>query len=238
MSNLALPMKNLLILLILSYLTIATIQAQSNDVIRVKSGEKMLEKDKYLYDQFKMGTVHYRTGNSPTARLNYNLMLREMQFLAPAGDTMSLADEQTIRQISLNGDTYMYDQKNSLLKVLGTYGSAGLALEQYLKVANVDKEGGYGMSSGASSIKTYSSYPTGNGSTAKLEMKGDVVFSRQQIYYFINQNNLTFPASRKSILKMFPKQKSAVEKYLDEHPVQFNQEEDLRALLEFCAGLK
>ena len=94
------------------------------------------------------------------------------------------------------------------------------------------------MSSGASSIKTYSSYPTCNGSTAQLEMKGDVVFSRQQIYYFINQNNLTFPASRKSILKLFPKQKSAVEKYLDEHPVQFNQEEDLRALLEFCAGLK
>ena len=70
-------MKNFLTLLILSYLTIATIQAQSNDVIRVKSGEKMQEKDKYLYDQFKMGTVHYRTGNSPTARLNYKMCIRD-----------------------------------------------------------------------------------------------------------------------------------------------------------------
>lgn len=231
-------MKKLLILFIINYLVISTIQAQSNDIIRVKSGQRMQEKEKYLYDQFKTGTVRYRNGNSPTARLNYNLMLREMQFLTPAGDTMSLADEPTIQQINLSGDSYIYDQKNTVLKVLGTYGSATLALEQSLKVANVDKEGGYGMSSGASSIRTYNSYPTGNGSTAKLEMKGDVVFSRQQIYFFINQNNLAFPTSRKSLLKMFPKQKSAVERYLDEHPVQFNAVEDLQRVLEFCAGLK
>lgn len=225
-------------LFIINYLVISTIQAQSNDIIRVKSGQRMQEKEKYLYDQFKTGTVRYRNGNSPTARLNYNLMLREMQFLTPAGDTMSLADEPTIQQIDLSGDSYIYDQKNTVLKVLGTYGSATLALEQSLKVANVDKEGGYGMSSGASSIRTYNSYPTGNGSTAKLEMKGDVVFSRQQIYFFINQNNLAFPTSRKSLLKMFPKQKPAVERYLDEHPVQFNAVEDLQRVLEFCAGLK
>lgn len=231
-------MKNLFTLFVISHFTIATIQAQSNEAIRVKSGEKMQQKDKYLFEQFKTGTVRYRNGNAPTARLNFNLMLREMQFLAATGDTMSLADEQTIRQIDLAGDAYIYDQKNNVLKVLGTYGPAGLALEQSLKVANVDKVGGYGMSSGASSIRTYNSLPTGNGSTAKLEIKGDVVFSRQQIHYFINQNNLAFPASRKSILKLFPKQKSAVERYLAEHSVQFNQEEDLRELLEFCAGLK
>lgn len=231
-------MKRFLILLVISPFAVFTIQAQSSEVIRVKSGQKMQEKDKYLYDQFKTGTVHYRNGNSPTARLNYNLMLREMQFLTPVKDTMSLADEQTIRQIDLGGDAYIYDQKNTLLKVVGTYGTASLALEQSLKVANVDKEGGYGMSSGASSIRTYNSYPTGNGSTAKLEMKGDVVFSRQQTYFFINQNNLAFPTSRKSLLKLFPKQKSAIEKYLDEHPVQFNVVEDLQRVLEFCAGLK
>ena len=231
-------MKKLLILLVISHLLSAAVHAQSSEVIRVKSGEKMQEKDKYLYDQFKTGTVHYRNGNSPTARLNFNLMLREMQFLTPAKDTMSLADEQTIRQIDLGGDAYIYDQKNNVLKLLGTYGSAGLALEQSLKVANVDKEGGYGMSSGASSIRTYNSYPAGNGSTSKLEIKGDVVFSRQQIYYFINQNSLVFPATRKSILKLFPKQKSAIEKYLDEHPVQFSQEEELSRLLEFSTGMK
>ena len=147
-------MKRFLILLVISPFAICTIQAQPNEVIRVKSGQKMQEKDKYLYDQFKTGTVRYRNGNSPTARLNFNLMLREMQFLTPAKDTMSLADEQTIRQIDLGGDAYIYDQKNNVLKLLGTYGLAGLALEQSLKVANVGKEGGYGMASGASSIRT------------------------------------------------------------------------------------
>jgi hypothetical protein len=231
-------MKNLFTLFISSYFTIAIALAQPSEVIRVKSGEKMQEKDKYLYDQFKTGTVYYRLGNAPTARLNYNLLLREMQFLTPAGDTMSLAEEQTIQQIKLNNEVFIYGQNKNLLKLLGTYGSASLAVEHSLKIANVDKEGGYGVSSGASSIRTYNSYPTGNGSTAKLEIKGDVVFSRQQIYYFVNQNNLAFPTSRKSLLKLFPKQKSAVEKYLADHSFQFNQEADLREVLEFCAGLQ
>lgn len=231
-------MRNLFTLFVFSHFTIATIQAQSSEVIRVKSGEKMQEKDKYFYDQFKTGTVHYRIGNAPTARLNYNMLLREMQFLTPAGDTMSLAEEQTIQQIKLNNDVFIYGQNKNLLKLLGTYGSASLAVEHSLKIANVDKEGGYGMSSGASSIRTYNSYPPGNGSTAKLEIKGDVVFSQQRIYFFINQNNLAFPASRKSLLKLFPKQKSAVEKYLDEHPIQFNEAEELQRVLEFCAGLQ
>lgn len=231
-------MKKPLALFIISVLTTLSVQAQPDGAIRVKSGETLRVKDKYLYDQFKTGTVHYRNGNSPTARLNYNLLLREMQFLTPAGDTMSMAEEQTVRQIDLNNDVFVYDQKSSLLKLLGMFGPVSLAMEQSLKVANVDKVGGYGMSSGVSSIRTYNSYPTGNGSTMKLEQKGDVVFSYQQIYFFINQNNLAFPASRKSVLKMFPKHKAAVEEYLEEHPVQFNETEDLRRLLEFCAELK
>ncbi len=213
--------------------------AQMGETIRVKTGEKLPTREKYLYPEFSSGTVFYRDGRPPgSARLNFNLLEREMQFLTPTGDTLALAEEQTIRQIKLRDEAYMYDQNGNILTLLGSYGDVTLAVDHSLKIANVDKEGGYGISSGASSIRTYNSYPTGTGSTAKLEQKGDVVFSHQRVLMLINKNNLAFPASRKSVLKMYPKQKSAIEDYLREHSVQFNDAEDLKKLLEHSERLK
>lgn len=213
--------------------------AQLGETIRVKTGEKLPAREKYLYPEFSLGTVSYRDGRPPgSARLNYNLLEREMQFLTATSDTLALAEEQTIRQIKLRDEVYIYDQNGNILTQLGTYGDVALAVDHSLKIANVDKEGGYGMSSGASSIRTYNSYPTGTGATAKLEQKGDIVFSHQRVLMLINKNNLAFPASRKSVLKMYPKQKSVIDDYVREQSVQFNDAGELKKLLEFCENLK
>lgn len=213
--------------------------AQFGETIRVKTGEKLPTREKYLYPEFSQGTVFYRDGRAPgSARLNFNLLEREIQFLTPRGDTLALAEEQTIRQIKLRDEAYVYDQNGNILTLLGSYGDVALAVDHSLKIANVDKEGGYGMSSGASSIRTYSSYPTGTGATARLEQKGDVVFSHQRVLVLINKNNLAFPASRKSILKMYPRQKSAIDDYVREHSVQFNDPDELKRLLEYAESLK
>lgn len=213
--------------------------AQLGETARVKTGEKLPTREKYLYPEFSLGTVIYHDGRPPgSARLNYNLLEREMQFLTTRGDTMALAEEQTIRQIKLRDEVYVYDQNGNVLTLLGNYGSTSVAMDHSLKIANVDKEGAYGMSSGASSIRTYNSYPTGTGATAKLEQKGDVVFSHQRVLMLISKNNLAFPASRKSVSKLYPKQKSAIEDYLREHSVQFNDAEELKKLLEYCENLK
>lgn len=209
--------------------------AQPSEVIRIKTGEQIPVHEKYLYRQFAPGTVYLRNGQTPTVRLNNHLMLNEIQFIAPAGDTLTLAQLHTISKVVLNGDTFVFDQNSMPLRVLHEYEVVKLAVNQSLQVANVDKEGAYGQSSGLSSITAYSSYPVPGGAIAKLEMKGDVVYSQLRSYYLINQNGLSFPASRKSILKLFPRQKSAINDYLQKTPVQFNSPDDLRRLLEFCS---
>jgi hypothetical protein len=208
--------------------------AQPSETIRIKTGEQVPVLHKYLYQQFSPGTVALRNGQKPTVRLNYHMMLREIQFIAPAGDTLTLANLHTISHILLNGDMFVFDQNNLALKVLGEYGLARLAVNPSLQVANVDKEGAYGQSSGLSSISSYSSYPTGNGSIAKLELKGDVVYSQRRNYFLINQSGLSFPANRKSVLKLYPRQKAAINEYLRGQPAQLNNPEELRKLLEFC----
>lgn len=231
-------MKKALLFLSVCSLSAGATMGQTSETIRVKSGEKFPNAEKYRYAKFTPGVVEYHNGRVPSqAMLNYNMLLREMQFLVNNRDTMSIADAPAIQRIRIQDDEFVYDQNGLLLTVLGHYGPVTLAVDHSLKLANVDKMGGYGMSSGASAIKTYNSYPTSAGASAKLEQKGDVVYSHQRVLMFINQNNLVFPASRKSILKMYSKKKSEIETYLKENPVQFGDLNEVKRLLEYGQSL-
>lgn len=212
--------------------------AVRSESIRVESDEQLPSHARYLYPQFSQGTVHLRNGQTATARLNYQLQLREIQFLNPKGDTLTLANTGTVRRIELNKDTFVYDQNGQALQVLGDYGPVALAQHHSLQVANVEKEVAFRQSSSLSSVTNYSTYPTATGSIAQLEMKGDVVYSRRRVLYLINQNGLAAPPSRKAVLKLFSGHKTEIDRYLRDQPVQFNLAEDLQRLLEFCAGLK
>lgn len=233
-------MKKVCLIVIVFVLGGVDVLGQSREVIRVRdngTSSSLPARYKYQFEQFGKGTVHYWNGKAATARLNYNLLLREMQFLSPTGDTLTLDQEQTIRKVEVNDAVFVYDPKAGFLKIMGEYGSTRLALSQSLQVAGVDKQGGYGQSSGVSSIKTYSSISNSNSSISPLEIKGDVVYSHKQTFFLVDQNNLVYPVSRRTILKIYSKHKSAVETYLHEQTIRFNEPEDLQRLLEFCKVL-
>lgn len=232
-------MRKLLMLFVCS-LPLGGLCAQSRSTIRVKAEEgpqaNLSNKDKYLYEQFKPGTVHYRNGQTPTARLNYNLLLREMQFVSLRGDTLTLDQEHTIRQVSLQGDTFVFDSKNGFLKIVGDTQPVRLAVAQSLQVAGVDKQGGYGKSSGVSSIKAISTFSDNNSSISRLNMKGDVVYSLKKMCFFLDQNEQAFPATKKNLFKLFPK-KQELDAYLQENHIQFDNPADLQKLLAYCQSL-
>lgn len=179
--------------------------AQSDDNIQVKSGEQLTPAQAYLYPQFAMGTVYLRNGQTPTARLNYQLQLREIQFIDPKGDTLTLANVHTVQRIGLNKEMFVFDQNSLALKVLGEYGPVKLVQHHSLQIINVDKEVGFGQSSSLSSVNTYSSHPTATGSPAKLEIKGDMLYSHKKLLYLINQNGLSVVPTRKAVLRGFPR---------------------------------
>ncbi|TDB62285.1 hypothetical protein [Arundinibacter roseus] len=218
------------------------LQAQDRkETMRVKDGGKtdnqLFTQFKYTYDQFSDGIVRYRNGRAPVAKLNYNMLLQEMQFLSPSGDTLSLDQEYSIHAISIQNDTYVYNGKKGFLKILSNEHTVQLAVDNSLQVANVDKIGAYGQSSGVSSIKTFTSFSNGNSSISKLNIGGDVVYSVKRAFFLVDQNDLIFPATKKNFLRLFPNHKEAIADYLKQNQVQFTEEEDLQRLMKFCVGL-
>ena len=215
---------------------------QAPSSFRVKAGEDAAKvipaQYKYRYPAFQEGKVAYLNGSFAPAKFNYNFLLGEMQFIDPQGDTLAIVGEPTLYAVLIGEDTYLYNQENDFLEVVADYNTLKLGKIQTLEVAGTEKEGAYNQSSGASSIRNKSTYAGSNGQAFKLVQKGDVIFSDNVYYFLIDQRNQFIKVNKPNLLKAFPKHRKAISEYLKEHSPDLNKEEELKALLRFCAGLE
>ena len=200
----------------------------------VKSGENintgLPDTVKFHYPTFTQGSVFFRNGTQSNASLNYNLLTGEMQFIAPAGDTLALSNEVTIRYIAIGADSFFYD-KTFVQLITGNSG-AKLAKKELLGVSDLKKAGGYDQVSSTSAITTMSSVFI-NGQAANLTANQDLVILKQTTYYIGNVYNHFLPASKKNVFRLFGKKQKALEQYLKENKCNFNNEKDLKSLVAF-----
>lgn len=227
--------------LLVAILTSTSLFAQENQTFRVKANSDLSKslpvKDRYLYPQFRDGTVTFFNGTTANAKLNYNLMLGEIQFVGVARDTLSLANEQTIKQIQIGEQVFYYDVTNGYVASLATYAPVQLVAKTMFRVGAVEKMAGMGKSSGTSSIKEVNTLSTGNSSMQRLASQGDVVLSKERIYFLMDANNRFYKANKSGFLKLFSKNKKAIESYLEEQKIDFQNVEDLKKALAHCVQL-
>jgi hypothetical protein len=230
-----------LFLFILYVTTLLDSMAQEATIVRVKAGEdpqKVIPfTEKYRFSEFRQGTLSFINGTTSVARFNYNVLLEEMQFIDQKGDTLSLTDDYRLQQVAIGQEIFYYSYPKVYLEVIATYPSIRLAAKRSLTLLESEKKGGYGQSTGVSSIKSYNSYATTNGSLQKFDSKADMLFSKKVAYFFIDQNKRLQKANRAGILAVFAKHRKQITQFLKEAAINFNQEADLKKLLEFCSGL-
>jgi hypothetical protein len=63
-----------------------------------------------------------------------------------------------IRMVSIGESNFYYDKLNGYVEEIAAYNNIKLAVKQIMIVVNSEKEGAYGHSSGAGSIRTYNSH--------------------------------------------------------------------------------
>src|SRR4051794_20220413 len=219
----------ILCVMLCSYFTNA-----QNEQWTVKPGENVdttLPADvKFHYPKFTQGSVFFRDGNVSSAMLDYNMLTGEMQFIAPKGDTLALANEATIKYIVINNDTFFYDK--IFLQLVAGNTAAKLAKKEVLKVLDVKKAGGYGGVSSTSAITTINTMRV-NGQATNLTMQQEITLAKETTYYIGNAFNHFLQANKKNIIKLFGTKQSAIEQYLKDNKVAFNNEDDLKALIAF-----
>lgn len=217
------------------------LRAQDTKTIRVKADTDLKYAipvaERYRYPQFKEGTVSFFNAAPATAKLNYNFQLGEIQFLSLTKDTLSLANEQSIKQIQIGENTFYYDVAHGYVERIATYPKAYLVVKTMFKVAAVEKMAAMGKSSATSSIREVNMLSTGNSSVQKLASKGDIVFSKEKMYFLMDLNHRFYKTTKGGFLKLFPTHKKAIEAYFKAESLDLENEDHLKKILQFCSEL-
>ncbi len=176
--------------------------------------------EKYSNEEFLDGNLIYSSGNqSEVVKMNYHLLYEEMQFIGKKGDTLFVADTDSIAFVRLGKALYLHTSLNEYLKIISGNNQMKLCSLQKLKLNE-----GYPASGGVFNVP--------------IEYK---VLSKKEDYYLVGKET-RYVATKSGFHMAFPKFKQQIGGYLQQMarqrtPIKFYKEEDLVTLLTFCTSL-
>lgn len=213
------------------------LNAQDEKVYRVKANQEIREvmsfADVYKYPGFTQGIVTFRDGRNSAAKLNYNYLHGEMDFIAPSGDTLALADEASIKYVSIGKDTFYFFE--GYQEQLAGFMTKKLTRKQVVELADKKKLGAFDQPT-HSGANAYGSYANSR-STVPLVIKEDITLVLKT-YYFVSDRNTFYRVNKKNIAKLYGKREKEISDYLDKHKVDFSNEESLKELFRYLNTLE
>lgn len=230
-------MKRLFFSIIIISLSLST-TAQSKKTFTVNPGQKIVEAipigELYSFPEFRLGTVTLRNGTSADVKLNYNSVFGEMQFIDPKkGDTISLADEKHIKFVTIEKDTFYFD--DVWLQQLSDNNTVKIAKKKLLEMTNKEKLGAMDVA-GFGAIETYSKF-TGSQHMKDLVAKEKLTFTEHVTYYFGDRFNNFTKANKKSLLNFYRDKEEKIEAWLKESKIDFSRTEDIKKLFDYLQSL-
>jgi hypothetical protein len=227
--------KNIFLICSFLYLSVS-LSAQKYEPVIVKAGTKILDyfpfEERYRFPAFTPGQVIFKNGNVNSIKLNYNLLMDNMEFIQSA-DTLTFVRKKDIRYIVITADTFYYD--NGYLEQIYS-GAVKVAVRQRIKLKEVLKKDSYGTSSSGSSTNSYGLLPT-EGSFYKLTINEDMVFQKMLEFYLSTSSNGFVQFKKKSVLQLFPGKNEAIKSYIKSNKVDFDSREDLLKLADFLSKM-
>nr|WKN37890.1 hypothetical protein K4G66_04105 [Tunicatimonas sp. TK19036] len=207
-------------------------QAQNTKLLKAPFGKDVMhlvpEGEQYRYSGFRPGKVHFVSGATSSATLNYNLLNQEMQFINPVGDTLSIAQEKALDLIKIGEQQFYYRPTIGYLEVLAEVPLLTLAVHQLIEVTE----------DGRSSIlladpvsKKQNSQSTADQRTRNLKL------SKKNVYFIMDKNKRFHPAQRTTFYRIFPEHKTSIRNYIQEHHIRFDQPEALTEMITYCSQL-
>jgi len=165
-------------------------------------------------------------------KLNYSLLSEEILFISPTGDTLALDDKTSIRYITIEKDTFYYD--DGFLELLENYNPVKLVVKQKIKFADKKKIGAFGTAS--STIKTESDDTFLGDKRYNFQIAEDLVFKKETEFYINDSSNNFLVVTKKNLIKVFPNKKDNIESFLKENNINLHLEKDLKKLMQFLVS--
>ena len=210
------------------------INAQDSTRIFIPAGKSFSEVaslDKaYRFPNFTNGHVYFRDGTMSAAKLNYNFLNKELEFISPRGDTLAIVKEQAlnIKNVIIDSITFYYF--DGYLEEMAHNENGRLLKQQFYGIQGSDKTGAYDQPSGTSAIDAYSSFLDETGRVRKLVVRENLTLVMRTEYFIGDKYSTFLRATKKNMLDLYRKKKTQIESYLHNNNVDFSSGQDLEKL--------
>jgi len=209
--------------------------AQDATLVTIKAGSSIKDvlttTDIFFYPQFITGDVVFRDGRKVTAKMNYSSLFDQIMFINPKGDTLALTDENTLKFVALDNDTFYYNA--GYIRLVTSNSAVKLAEKKVWEVADVRKIGSHDRPANTFAVTSYSTLTDGFGETRQLVLNEDMVLRKKAKYFIGDKFNHFVPADKKNLLLFFPKNQKSITNYLKENKVDFSNRDDLEKIVVF-----
>ncbi|MDO9254997.1 MAG: hypothetical protein Q7U54_05750 [Bacteroidales bacterium] len=212
------------------------LSAQKGKLFTVTAGSRIEDcipfGERYRFPEFTTGKVFFRNGTNTEVKLNYNFLVREMQYIH-GKDTLAISNEGDILQVIVADTTFVINKGYVELiyndKVI-------VGLRQYFNLLDVRKKDPYGVIGSGSATDSYGSIHSG-GQYFKLTMDQDRLFQKSSLYYIATSSGELVPFTKKKVMLLFPANKKAIEDYLKSDKVDFDSRNELLRFAEFLNNM-
>ena len=200
------------ILLCFALLNSIIANAQETKIYIVNPGQTIQEvipdTVRYSYADFRNGIVFFPRNETATAMVNYNLMLGEMQFIDPKGDTVFIGEPKKFDRIAIGSDTFFFNK--GYLKQLAYKNKVRLLQKQTIRMASRTTLGVFDQPAQGAAT-TYSSF-IGNTHDVSLRTNQKITFKKETYYFLMDRNQTLYPLTLKNLQLLFSKDRNLLEK--------------------------
>lgn len=209
----------------------SSLQAQVYEKRTVHAGENLSEVSYYLFPSFTAATVKFKNGGELQSTMNFNMLICQMQFIDPHGDTLNVAKLADIDTIAFDSVSFFYDKGYyEIVTAANGIKLAVLRKASYepVKIGALDIRNHSGAG-----VEDYSSFLF-KSTQRKLTLNEDIDITRETTFFLIAKDGERVKANKAGFLKLFPGNAGSVKNYIKQNKPDFNREDDLKKLLEFC----
>lgn len=195
-------------------------------------------RDRFLFENFRKGTVYFRNGTRSEAKLNYSYFHSEIQFIDAKNDTLLLAENDYVSRITIDDAVFYYLPQQGHIQQIADFNRIRLGKRQKLLISDTQQRNAHGGFSATVSSSAITTYSDEAGQKHRLHTGTAVIMRKATSYFLMDQNERCYAASRANLLKVFPNHKREINEYCKQHDINFSNEQEIMTLLDYCKTLQ
>jgi|WetSurMetagenome_2_1015567.scaffolds.fasta_scaffold70508_1 hypothetical protein len=230
MKTLSLLVSILIIPIYVSGQTPQSVKMNNNKI----SSDAIKPELQYIFPDFQNGKIIMKNQTEVKCKLNYSFLHDEVLFINENGEKMALANPEDISEVHIANRTFIPGLKGYCEVI--ERGTIGLVYKWTCNISEKGKEGALGITTDAPSVVQMNRMSF-DAKEWKLDVDKEAVVSVEVIPYLKIRSKYVSLKGAKDFFKAIPGKKDEIKTYIDQNPVDFKKELDLRRLTQYCNSL-